>query len=105
MAKTRPIIIYDLSKSPYKHTEDGMTYIFSSEYHRDNFISRLPEMREYVEGIMLRKFKMRCKFNQLADMRLYLKIETRGFRVECGGHTHICPETIVLSGANGTYQN
>lgn len=79
--KSRNGIYYNLENSEYRHTVDGVTYVFSSKLHRDNFINRLEENRESINSSLSNRFNFAVEVNRIADCVLYRKIEKRGFLI------------------------
>lgn len=77
----RPLIIYDLSKSPFTEKCGDITYYFSSEYHRRLFVEKMQGNRKKINDSLSSRFGVRFFTRRLPDLLLYKKIETRGFRV------------------------
>lgn len=106
MAKlTRDGIAYDLTTSPYVHTitysvKDKITFVFSSEYYRTNFIKKYEDNRRAINESLSNRFGFTIKHNVLSDLKLYTKIEKRGFLIFCNGVSVECPDNIILDGNN-----
>lgn len=103
MAKlTRDNIAYDFNISPHKHTveyeDESITFIFSSDLYRRNFISRMIENRENINASLSKRFGFTIINNKIADLRLYQNIEKRGFLLYKGPVKIECLKDIILSG-------
>jgi hypothetical protein len=94
---TRNGVIYDLRKSPYFLQIDTRTYYFSSEIHKQKFAKKLLENRDSINYSLTMRFNITIIFNALADLILYIKIESRGFRV-LEGSTELCLNHLILDG-------
>lgn len=69
----------ELSTTPYKVVEEGITYHFSTEKHKIKFEERLVTNRIIVFDKLKSRYKMCILSNILADILLYREIETYGF--------------------------
>ena len=78
---TRNGVCYDFNISEYRHTENGLTFVFSSQLHLDKFKNKLKENRDIVNYSLTKRFNFSVDVAQLADIVLYRKIETRGFLI------------------------
>jgi hypothetical protein len=96
--KTRNGIVYDLNLSNYRHKVNDITYIFSSLLHKEKFIKRLEDNRKTFYTALTNRYDITIEFNNLADIMLYKKIETRGFLIINGRGDKICQKEIKLSG-------
>ena len=79
--KTRNGIIYDLNESDYRHTENGLTFVFSSQLYLDKFINKIQENRKYINNSLSKRFDVKVDVSALADVVLYGKIEKRGYLI------------------------
>ncbi len=100
---TRNGIAYDLKISPYKHIiryedSDSVIYTFSSELNKERFINKLSENRNYINGSLSSRFNIPITYNKLCDLKLYTRIEKRGFLIESEEETFECLNTIRLNG-------
>lgn len=102
---TRNGIYYDLSKSPYKVTTNGLTYYFSSDLHMLKFEDRLKDNRTETDLKLTSRFRVAVRFPALADLVLYQKIENRGFLVTNEKGIKLCKENLILSGGTATLKN
>jgi Phi-29-like late genes activator (early protein GP4). len=100
------MIAYDLKESPYHVTVDGITYYFSSTFLLGKFMERLEMTREVVNASLSHRFKMEIDFRQVADLTLYSKTESRGFRIvfDDGRELH-CLSQVRFAGGNVTPNN
>lgn len=87
---TRNGVCYDFTLSKYRHTVNGLTFVFSSLNHLEKFKQKLAENRDIVNYSLSRRFKVQVNANQLADVALYRKIETRGFLIVTNEGMKIC---------------
>lgn len=83
-------ICYDFSVSDYRHTVDGITYVFSSELHKEKFAKRLSDNRKTISKSLSKRFGFDITVTKLADIVLYKKIETRGFLIVTNEGKEIC---------------
>lgn len=81
MVISRNGICYDFTISEYRHTVDGLTFVFSSRLHLEKFKKKLKQNREIINYSLSKRFNMGINVSQLADIVLYKKIETRGFLI------------------------
>lgn len=102
---TRGGVAYDLSVSPYTQkvvynieTNEEITYHFSSQYYKDNFNERLYENRDSINGSLTKRFGINIKNDKLCDIKLYTKIEKRGFLLKNNREEFTCLNTIKLDG-------
>lgn len=102
---TRGGICHDLKVSPftvttyYQHTNDYITYCFTSELHRVKFLERMDAQREKIENSFTKRFGYAIKHNLIADIQLYQLIETRGFLIQINGEKIECLNNIKLDGS------
>lgn len=76
-------MVYNVDeKSPYKYFLDGYTYYFSTNLHRNNFVNKYMENRREVNTRLYTRYRVKVRFDLLADLYLYKKIENRGFFIE-----------------------
>lgn len=113
---SRRKIAYDLKTSPYytelyyvnlgkfKITEvnEGtkICFVFSSERYLKKFTDELQENRLKISESLSNRFKYSIKCNLLADLKLYIDIEKRGFLLLVNGEKVDCLENITLDGNN-----
>lgn len=99
-------ICYDLELSEYKHTENKVTFVFSSQLHLDKFKNKINENRDIIRYSLSRRFNILVDIPLLADLVLYRKIETRGFLVINEEGQKICQrEKIKFVGGRVTETN
>lgn len=101
---TRRGIAYDLKISPYRRVieygeDDILTYVFSSQQYKDIFERKLQENRDKINESLSKRFNFNIKQDKLADIRLYILTEKRGFLIIEKEEIN-CPESIKLDGAN-----
>lgn len=102
MMRTRNGVYYDLNKSIYKHTCNGLTFIFSSRLHLNKFIDRQKEHRKAINASLSNRFNIMVDFPLLADIVLYRKIETRGFLVIDKEGNKLCQRHLKCGGESVT---
>lgn len=95
---TRNGVVYDLKISSYRHTVDGLTYVFSSKLHLDKFKKKCKENRDIVNYSLTKRFNLPVEVSQLADIVLYRKIETRGFLIVTNEGQELCVNNITYGG-------
>lgn len=99
---TRNGVCYDLPRSTYKTTVDGLTFVFSSKLHLEKFKAKLKENRDIVNYSLSRRFNVSVDVSQLADIVLYRKIETRGFLIVTNEGFNLCRENLKCHGVKVT---
>lgn len=103
MAKlTRSNIAHDLNISPHKvqvcYSDEVITYVFSSDWYRQKFIDRAVDNREKISESLTNRFGFIIKNNKLADLKLYITIEKRGFLIFTEKDKLECLSHVVLDG-------
>lgn len=98
--------VYKLDETPYYFECENITYYFSSMLHflkfRKLYISNRNEIFEKLSN----RYKIYYKNNRLADIYLYVKIESRGFRIiDNKGVEYNWPTQVLLNGENLTKLN
>ena len=82
---SRNNIAYDLHISPHRlevpYKNDTICYVFSSNLYKENFYNRLFEHREKIYESLSKRFGVRVENEILADLKLYMTIEKRGFLI------------------------
>lgn len=102
---TRNGVCYDLTKSTFTETVNGLTFVFSSQLHLDKFLSKLHENRDIVNYSLSRRFNLSVDVSQLADIVLYKKIETRGFLIVTNEGKQLCRENLKYVGGTVIQRN
>lgn len=82
-----------------------MTFVFSSDLHLVKFEEQYKEHRAEQEMKFKARYRFEIRLNNLFDLVLYKKIETRGFLVITEGGQKICRENLLLSGEKVTPKN
>lgn len=98
MTKTRNGIYYNLKKSEYTVEVNNIKYFFSSQRHLEKFLEQLEENREILAYSLYKRFKVWVSADELFDLVLYNKIESRGFLIEIEGVDYECLESLRLDG-------
>ena len=75
-------VYYNVAHSPLEVVRYGYRYKFSSQTHRDKFALKAKVREEWLCDSLSRRFKFHVDCPVIADMQLYLQVETRGFYVE-----------------------
>lgn len=99
MSVTRNGIYYNLKKSTYIVTKNNIKFYFSSMKHLEKFNKQLEENRDTISYSLYKRFKLWVKIDELCDLSLYSKIESRGFFVVIEGVEHVCLKNLILDGA------
>ena len=91
-------VFKDIHYSPLKSTVGDMTFFFTSVYNlsrfEDKYEQELVEFKQKVESIYWGNHKL--YFDELALIRLYMRIEKRGFLLSYKGEQIDCPENIAF---------
>lgn len=74
-------VYYDLSESTYKWKYKNITFYFSSNFYLTKFITLHFDYVDYINKKMKLEFGVRVDYSILALIKLYQRIEKRGFRV------------------------
>lgn len=91
-------VFYELKKSCFRVTIDGITFVFSSNLHLQKFLDRLEDNRNTINKSLSNRFNLNIKVHAIADMTLYRKIETRGFYVLDDKGNELCQNNLILDG-------
>lgn len=102
---SRSGVCYDLENSEYKSTQNGLTFVFSSQLYKDKFESRVKENRDIINYSLTKRFGISIDVSTLADVVLYRKIEKRGFLIVAKEDKMQCVKHITYDGANLTLKN
>lgn len=106
---TRRGIAYDLKISPYRTVkeygeDDILTYVFSSQQYKDIFERKLQENRNKISDSLTKRFNFNIKQDKLADIRLYILTEKRGFLI-IEKEEIDCLDSIKLDGVSLILKN
>lgn len=99
-------IAYNLAESPFRYNviyeaeNVSITYVFSSNLYRNNFIRKLQSNRKSINLSLSNRFGIAIEHNILCDLRLYGRIEKRGFLIYKNGEGIECQKSIRLDGHN-----
>ena len=100
---TRNGIAYKFEISPYKlivdYDDDQLEYVFSSQRYKDLFYERFIDNRIKISDSLSKRFGFKIENDKLADLKLYITIEKRGFLIK-GKEDYKCLDTIELIGVN-----
>lgn len=106
---TRSNIAYDLNISPHKHEVEyegySVIYYFSSNLYLRNFKTRMQQNRKAINDSLSKRFNFAFKSDVLADMKLYITIEKRGFLIEKNSEKIECLKDIILDGNSLTVKS
>ncbi len=83
MSKTRGGVYYNLAESTYKYKHKNVTFVFSSDFNKRRFERQIKDFAkeefnrlEYILG-----FELDESFMDIAILKIYQKIESRGFYI------------------------
>lgn len=94
--EVKEIKIFD---SPYYCTIDGISYYFSANSRLNRFLARYKENRILLSNKLSIRYKCYIQLNLLADIDLYMRVETKGFYiVDNMGREYKWPSQIMLNG-------
>lgn len=101
---TRNNIAYDLNISPHEvkvsYSDAAIKYMFSSQLYAEKFSMKLKENREKINQSLSNRFGFKITNDKLADLKLYITIEKRGFLIYQDGTKIECLNTVQLDGDN-----
>jgi hypothetical protein len=90
-------VYHDIHHSHFQFSVNDLTFYFTSEYNLNRFEDRyekeLVEFRKRVEQIYWNNHSL--AFDELALIRLYQRIEKRGFLLSYKGNKIDCPDRIT----------
>lgn len=99
---TRNNIAYDFDISPYylevPYENMNLKYVFSSELYRQNFYNKYIENREKINISLSNRFRVDIENDLVADLKLYVTIEKRGFLIWKDEEKITCLDNIKLDG-------
>lgn len=107
---TRSGITYNLTSSPYvvelRYSDDlVIKYYFSSELYVNKFNEKLSKYHKTIKESLSKRFKIEIDLEELSDILLYSKVETRGFFIQINEEDFKCLNTIKLIGVNKIQKN
>jgi hypothetical protein len=109
MTLTRNGIIRELRLSPYQYRSGSLTFYFSSQLHLRRFNDRIKGHQQTIAESLTRRFKFRVDADRLAEVHLYMDVESRGFfitRETPAGLETLChPNDLKLSGGTVMKKN
>lgn len=74
-------VYYDLVESTYKYKYKNIIFYFSSQFYLNKFETLQYDYIKYINNKMRLEFGTKVDFTILALIKLYQRIEKRGFRV------------------------
>lgn len=95
---TKNGICYDLENSPFICATPFFEYRFSSGTHLRKFKDNVDSRKSWLNDSMSRRFHIDVDMEILAELQLYMQVETRGFYVSDGENVWRNAENIRLSG-------
>lgn len=95
---TKNGICYDLDESPFVCSTPFLEYRFSSGKHLEKFRENAEKRKAWLNDSMSRRFHIDVDIEILAELQLYMQVETRGFYVSDGEKVWRNAENIRLSG-------
>ena len=98
-------ICYDLKLSKFKSTQGDLTFVFSSQLHKEKFEEQLKTNRDTVNYSLSKRFKIKVDVSALADIVLYKKIETRGFLIVAKEGKATCLNNLIFNNGKITKAN
>ena len=103
-------IAYNLAVSPYSEKVfykggDFVEYVFSSQLYKTNFQERIEENRQKINESLSKRFGYGIENNKLADIKLYLSVEKRGFLLRDREKEYTCQKNIKLDGLKLTSES
>lgn len=97
-AVSRSGVFYDLSASPWVFERNGIVFWFSTARLHGRFVSLVAEAERKLCASMSARVGCRIDMSAAADVQLYIRTETRGFRVSIDGEVATCPDQVVFDG-------
>jgi len=105
--RTRRGIYLDLTKSDIKLKlkDTNLTFVFSSDLHRQKFEEQYKANREEHNLRLKARYKIDFRSTIFADLTLYTKVESRGFLVINDRGQNLCRENLVLGGEKASQKS
>ena len=97
---TRYGVERELNKSPYVVRAGKIKYYFSSALHLAKFKENQMVNQSCINYSLRKKFKFCFVLQELADLYLYRKIETRGFLIEINGKQIDDFDNLMITGVS-----
>lgn len=97
---SRAGVWHDLRQSPWAVELRGYTFHFSSRRRCMRFLELARMEMEKLSQELTRRCGVRVCMDVPALFRLYHKVETNGFLVDCGERRATCPNEVRLDGFN-----
>ena len=95
-------VCYNLAETPFlyeiEYDDHVLIYHFSSELYKNKFIESLENERSLITESLSNRFGFKVMNDLLSDIRLYQKIEKRGFLINADGRVLTCLNDIILDG-------
>ena len=103
MELTRSKIAYNLHISPHRVTipyaEQSITFVFSSDLYRRKFLEKQEASREQISHSLTKRFGVEITADEIADFRLYIHTEKRGFLIIQDDEEIECRSRVTFAGA------
>jgi hypothetical protein len=97
---TRDGVCYNLQVSPFIYKTKDITFLFSSRNHMEKFKKSINDFRNITNEKLSKRYGFDIVNNTLADITLYMKIESRGFLLRLESGEFVCKENLTLNGEN-----
>jgi hypothetical protein len=96
--KTRRGIYRDLKMSEWTAFGYGIKFYFSSRFYRDKFVEEVNNDVKRFNGAINKTYRhtLNIEVNKMACLRLYSRIEKRGFYITVGGIGVDCLENLTF---------
>ena len=94
-------VYYDLLESTYNFKYKNITFYFSSQLYLTKFIATHFDYIDYINKKMKIEFNIKVDFSILALIKLYQRIEKRGFRVLVDDHELTDYDIKIIGGNYG----
>lgn len=100
-------IVYDIEQTPFVRYRNGLNFHFSSRRHLEKFTQKMVAHEQWLNDSMSRRFHVEVDMRVLADIQLYMRIETGAFYVKnlIEGKVYRCPEDVKLDGLHVRSRN
>lgn len=85
MPRAEHTIYYNIDDSQYVVNVGDLTFYFSKIQYLEKFNEQLVENREYIRKRLEYLYGVKIKCDEWLDIRLYLTIEKKGFKVHKRG--------------------
>lgn len=93
-------VVYDIERTPFVVCRNFLNFHFASRKHMEKFVEKVADHEAWLNDSMRRRFHVEVDMRVLADLQLYMRIETGAFYIKSAveGTVYRCPQDVRLDG-------